>query len=281
MSKQKNARPIRFRAAISPPMRQPRVAVTMAVAFLLGSVGGTASAALTLTIDDFSAFQDLTANSGSATTCSSVDDASIFGGERDACAIWVSGNNVELEIGNGSASYRHSQNTGTLGSTQAVWDGNDNAPLPGDIGNSLDLDLSGCAPADQRFEVGIIVSDPGTGVGGGENADLELTVYDNATAYTKEVALTTGGPYAVDFPFTDFAPFNFETTTVTALRLRVLGNDVGQAAADVEVGYVRTCEPPPPPPPPPPVPAIGPIGAAGLAVGLSTLGLVFGFRRRR
>jgi hypothetical protein len=42
-----------------------------------------------------------------------------------------------------------------------------------------------------------------------------------------------------------------------------------------------TCEVRPQTTETPPVPAIGPIGAAGLAVGLSTLGLVFGFRRRR
>jgi hypothetical protein len=250
-------------------------------------LSGLSGNALALTVDEFTggASQNLidgTANGISV--CSTVADASILGGDRDACACKTGNNlNVELAINTGVVAglYSHSQNSGgTTGCTQAVWDGVDGDPEA--VGDGLELDLSMCEQGpngeNTAFEIGVVFVDPGEG---NVTPELVFEVYDDVgTPYTKTISLTQTPPgYSIELPFSDFAPFDFQTV-ISALRLRVEGPDPEQAASDVDLNFVRTCTPktngngkk---------VPAAGLVGAGMLGLGLAAFGAVAGFRRRR
>jgi hypothetical protein len=244
-------------------------------AFVLAGISGGASAALTLDIDDFTAGAQSVDTGVANPDCSSVL-APVVGGERDVCASKLAGaQDVEVDVPvNGN--YAHSQNNGTFGSSEAVWDGIDDDPA---VGEGLGLDLSGCEVADQRFELGVASVNLGTNDG---HPEAILTVYDGATAYAQTVTLqekAVNGVDTYDFPFADFVGFDFETTTVTAISLKIDGED--DEATDVALAYLKTCQPtnngngngkk---------VPAVGLVGAGILGLSLAAFGAVAGFRRR-
>jgi hypothetical protein len=240
---------------------------------------GGASAALTLTADDFNAgTQSLDANgSGTGQDCSVVVTAAVAGGERDVCANQTGGPNaVEIDVPVGAGNYSHSQNDETFGNSEIQWDGLDGDPIT--LSNQLNLDLSGCAPEDQRFELGVNSVNLGTG---GTTPTATLSVYEGGTEYSQTITLQEkpggGAPDVYDFLFSNYAGFDFETTPVEAITLLIDGED--DEATDISLAFLKTCEPKNGNGKK--VPAIGLLGAGVLGLSLAAFGAVAGFRRRR
>jgi hypothetical protein len=205
------------------------------------------ASAATITVDDFGPGSNQFLNkTGVGTVQSSVANAGILGGERDALLSVLSGvgsaQAVAFDLGGGSHSLFYSQDAMIFSSTTLTYDGTDGSGSldPDGLGG---FDLTG-GGTEFGLEVGVNFMDsPYT---------MEITVYDASNSqglrWSRET-VTVGGtifsPTPITIPYGHFGdgpgevgpagPVSFNNVGAVVARIQSVNR-----GADIEVDYIKT-----------------------------------------
>jgi len=208
---------------------------------------GTLANAATITIDDFGPNSNQFLNkSGIGAVSSSVANAGILGGERDALLSVLSGlgsaQAVAFDLGGGNDKLYYSQDALIFSQVTLTYDGTDGSGGldPDGLGG---FDLTG-GGTEYGFEVGVgFMDSPFT---------IEMTVYDASNSqglkWSRETITVAGpifSPTALTLPYGHFGdapgevgpngPASFNNVGAVTVRIQSVNR-----GADIEVDYIRT-----------------------------------------
>lgn len=225
----------------------------------IGVAGVFASAAHgAILIDDFDAYQAVTATSATPSQSSALSDSGVIGMERELNAMHTSGSNDVMLISDagGSSILNYSTGAGTLGMGTVTWDGVDTLGVLDPTG------LGGVDLTDGGQALGLVIqvhSDDSP-------ASLDFTIYTDGGNYSFGSLPLPGLIFSDQLfflPFTDFTPQAGSGADLTNVGAIVMKISTQYPATDLQMEFIQADVPEP--------------GAFAL---LGMAGLV-GFRRRR
>lgn len=194
-------------------------------------------AAAEVVIDDFEEVQDaqiLSATLATSPVGSTLDHASILGGERDAqVLVTAAAGTMTVNTSDASGHVNHSQEAGLRGRTILTWDGNDNnAGVLNPIGLGA-VNLS--VPPNDAFLLRVISADVAS--------QLQIRVYTDAANFSAATVAIPAGTTntTLSIPFSSFfavagAGSNF--ASVGAIEMTVNSAGTPSSGLDIVLEYL-------------------------------------------